>query len=124
MVCCVARIKIYINSVEPSALDFVDVLTLGHACDCPGDRISSGVRHMPKGSSGFISDEERKAVYLVEEFSRENGLDYEIIDLTKAGPLTRLKFVLKGWRVPVVSVEGVTIVGLPTKEQLVHMLRR
>ena len=119
-----ARIKVYINSVEISTLDCVDVLSLGHACDKPGERISSGIKHMPRGSSGFISDEERKAVDLVEQFSEENGLNYEIIDLKKAGLMTRLKFVLKGWKVPVISVENETIIGLPTKEQLESMLSR
>lgn len=124
MVCYVVRIKVYINSVELSALDFADVLSLGHACDQPGERISSGTKHMPKGSSGFISDEERKVIDLVEQFSKENGLNHEIIDLNKAGPMTRLKFVLKRWKVPVVSIENETIIGLPTKEQLESILRR
>jgi len=122
MVCYVARIKVYINSVELSTLDFVDVLSLGHSCDQPGERISSGIKCMPRGSSGFISDEERKAIDLVKQFSKENGLNYEIIDLTKAGPMTRLKFVLKGWKVPVISIENETIIGLPTKEQLESIL--
>jgi hypothetical protein len=117
-----ARIKVYINSVELSTLDCVDVLSLGHACDQPGERISSGIKHMPKDSSGFISDEERKAIDLVGQFSEENGLDYEIIDLKKAGLMTRLKFMLKGWKAPVISIENKTIIGLPTKEQLESIL--
>jgi len=124
MVCYVARIKVYINSVELSTLDFVDPLSLGHACDQPGERISSGIKHMPKRSSGFISEEEKKAIDLVEQISRENGLNYEIIDLARAGSMTRLKFVLKGWKVPVISIENETIIGLPTKEQLESILRR
>ena len=124
MVCYVARIKVYINSVELSTLDFADPLSLGHPCDQPGERISSGIKHMPKHSSGFISDEEKKAMDLVEQISRENGLNYEIIDLARAGSMTRLKFVLKGWKVPVISIENETIIGLPTKEQLESILRR
>jgi len=99
-------------------------LSLGHACDQPEERISSGTKHMPKGSSRFISDEQRKAIDLVEQFSKENGLNYEIIDLNKAGLMTQLKFVLKGWKVPVISIENETIIGLPTKEQLGSILRR
>jgi len=117
------RIKIYINSVEPTALDFVDVLSLGHTCDHPGERISSGMQHAPKGSSDFVSDEERKTIDLVDRFSKENGLEYEIIDLAKAGQLTRLMFVVKGWKVPVVRIGRKTIRGLPSKEQLESLVR-
>jgi len=117
------RIKIYINSVEPTALDFVDVLSLGHTCDHPGERISSGMQHAPKGLSDFVSDEERKTIDLVDRFSKENGLEYEIIDLAKAGQLTRLMFVVKGWKVPVVRIGRKTIRGLPSKEQLESLVR-
>lgn len=123
MVRHVGKIKIYVNSVEPTALDFADVLSLAHACDHPGERISSGMQHMPKGSSAFISEEEQKTIDLVDRFSKESGLSYEIIDLAKAGQTTRLKFVLKGWKVPVVSIGKETIIGLPTKEQLESIVR-
>ena len=79
---------------------------------------------MPKGSSdGFISDKEREAVDLVDQFSKEKGLEYEIIDLAKAGQMTRLMFVLKGWKVPIVRIGKETIIGLPTKEQLESVVR-
>lgn len=110
--------------MEPTALDFANVWSLGHPCDHPGERISSGLQHMPKGSSdGFISDKEREAVDLVDQFSKERGLEYEIIDLAKAGQMTRLMFVLKGWKVPIVRIGKETIIGLPTKEQLESVVR-
>lgn len=124
MVRCVGKIKIYVNTVEPTALDFANVWSLGHPCDHPGERISSGIQHVPKGSyNGFISDKEREAVDLVDEFSKERGLEYEIIDLAKAGQMTRLMFVMKGWKVPVIRIGKKAIRGLPTKEQLESMLR-
>lgn len=119
-----AKIKVYIKTVEVSALDFANVTTLGHQCDSPGERISSGMQHMPRDTRGLISDEERKAIDFLEQFSEENGLDYEIIDLTKAGRMTKLKFIMKGWKVPVINVGNETILGLPTKEQLESILRR
>lgn len=118
------KIKVYINTIKLSALDFSNVLTLGHACDSPDERISSGTRHMPKDSNQFISEDERKAIDLVEQLSREKGLHYEIIDLAKAGPLARLMFIIKKWKVPVISIENETIMGLPTKETLESALQR
>jgi hypothetical protein len=124
MMCYVVRIKVYINTVKLSPLDFANVMSLGHSCDQPGERISCGIKYMPKDSSGYISDEEIKALDLLEQFSKENGLNYEIIDLAKAGPMTRLKFALKGWKVPVISIENEITIGLPTKEQLGSLLRK
>ena len=82
------------------------------------------MQHMPRDVSGFISDEERKAIDLVEQISKENGLDYEVINLTKAGQMTQLKFIAKGWKVPVISIGNETITRLPTKEELASLLRR
>jgi len=124
MVRHVDKIKIYVNSVEPTALDFADVLSLGHSCDHPGERISSGMQHLPKGlHNGFISDKEREVIDLVDRFSMESGLEYEIIDLAKAGQMTRLMFVIKGWKTPVIRIGRKTIRDLPTKEQLEALLR-
>lgn len=124
MVNYVDKIKVYISTVELSALDFANANTLGHQCDNPEARISAGMRYVPKGSSGLVSDDERKTIELVEQFSKENGLKYEIIDLAKAGPVTRLKFMMKGWKTPVVSLQNEAIVGLPTSEQLESLVRR
>jgi len=79
---------------------------------------------MPKNSSGLISDAEKKAIDLVVQFSKENGLDYEIIDLNKAGLMTQLKFIMKRWKVPVIGIGNKTIVGLPTREELESLLQR
>lgn len=124
MVNYVDKIRVYINTLELSALDLVNVNTLGHECDNPSGRISAGLRNMPKGSSGLISDEERQAIELVEKFSEENGLKYEIIDLAKAGSMTRLKFMMKGWKTPAVRFANETIIGLPAKAQLESLVRR
>lgn len=124
MVSYVDRIKVYINTVELSALDLVNVNTLGHQCDDPSCRLSAGLRNMPKTSSGLISDEERQAIELVEQFSEENRLKYEIIDLAKASSMTRLKFIMKGWKTPAVSFANEAIVGVPTREKLESLIRR
>ena len=123
MVSYVDKIKVYINTVELSAANYVDG-ALGHECDQPSQRITQITKYLPKVSSGLISDDERKTIELVEQFSKENGLKYEIIDLVKATLVTKLKFMLKGWRTPVVSFEKEAVVGLPTREQLESLVRR
>ena len=123
MVRRVDKIKIYIFTSEPSAVDYSDMHSLEHPCSQAGERAFEGMKYMPVHSSGFISDEERKAIDLVDRLSKESGLDYEIIDLAKSRQTTRLKFVMKGWKVPVISIGKETIIGLPTKEQLECVLR-
>ncbi len=73
-------------------------------------------------SNACISDKDRDAIDFVDHFTKENNLNYEIIDLAKAGLMTKLKFIIKGWKVPVVSVGNEAIMGLPTKEQLESIL--
>jgi hypothetical protein len=118
------KIKVYINTVELSAFSYVNVDGMGHQCDKPSARISAGLRNMPKGSSGILSDDERKTIELVDQFSEETGFKYEIIDLAKAGPVAQLRFMMKGWKTPAVSFLNEAIVGLPTKEQLESLVRR
>jgi hypothetical protein len=117
------KIRLYINSVEPSAVDYIDMKSVEHPCSQAGKRAFQGLRNLQWRSSGFVSDEERKAIDLVEQFSRENGLEYEIIDLAKAGVATRLKFIMKGWKAPTTIWEKETLKGLPTKEQLALILK-
>ena len=116
------KIRVYINSIEPSARDYVDMESIQHPCSQAGERAFQGLKDLPARSSGFLSDEEIKAVNLVEQISRENGLESEIIDLANKGLIAKMKFFLKGWKTPVITFKGESIKGLPTKEELEAML--
>jgi len=118
------KIRVYVNSIEPSAVDYIDMKSIAHPCSRAGDRAFEGLKNLPGHSSGFISEEEKKTIDLVERFSRENGLEYEIIDLANAGATTQLRFIVKGWKVPIISFGKETIKGLPTKEQLESMMQK
>ena len=122
MVDRMVKLKVYIKTFKISPLDVSNVLTLGHACDSPGERISAGTKHLGRESNAWVSDESRKAIDFVDQISKENGVDYEIVDLSKAGLMTKLKFLVKGWKVPVIRVGNEAIMGLPTKEQLEALL--
>lgn len=118
-----ARIKVYVSSAIPSPTDYADMKSLEHPCSQAGDRAYEGLRHLPHHSSGLLSDEELKAIDLVEQFSKEKGLEYEIIDLASAKINTKLKFVLKRWKVPLISCGDNIISGLPTRQQLESILK-
>ena len=122
MVDRMVKLKVYIKTFEISPLDVSNVLTLGHACDSPGERISAGMKHLGRESNAWVSDESRKAIDFVDQISKENGVNYEVVDLSKAGLMTKLKFLVKGWKVPMIRVGNEAIMGLPTKEQLEALL--
>lgn len=108
----------------PSARDYVDMDSIQHPCSQAGERAFEGLRDLPARSSGFLSDEEKKAVDLVDQFSRENELDFEIIDLANKGLIAKMKFFLKGWKTPVITFKGETIEGFATKEELEALLQK
>lgn len=118
------KIRIYVNSVVPSARDYVDMESIQHPCSQAGETAFEGLKELPARSSGFLSGEEIKAVDLVEQFSRENELEFEMVDLANKGLITKMKFFLKGWKTPVIIFEGETIKGLPMKEELEALLQK
>jgi len=117
------KIRVCVCSVEPSACDYIDMKSVEHPCSQAGERAFERLKDFPAKSSGFLSDTEKKAMELVGHFSKENGLGFETVDLANSGLATRMKFLLKGWKTPVIAFQGKTIKGLPTKEQLEMMLR-
>lgn len=119
---CLDRIKVYVNSIEPSACHYVDMHSLEHPCSQAGESAFEGLRHLPARSSGFLSDNETEAINLVEQFSRQKGLEFETVDLRNAGLIAKMKFYLKGWKTPAIVFRGRTITGLPTREELKALL--
>ncbi len=68
------KIRVYVNSVAPAAVDYVDMKSVEHPCSQAGERAFEGMKNLPPRSSGFLSDEERKAIEIVEQFCREKAL--------------------------------------------------
>ena len=95
-----------------------------HPCPLAGEKAFEGLKNLPPYSSGFLCDQDIKAIDLVKQFSRENDLEYKIIDLADAGTTTRLKLVIKGWAVPIISFVKEIVKGVPTKEQLESALQK
>ena len=118
------KIRVYVSSVEPSTCEYVDMHSLEHPCSQARDRAFEGLQCLPGKSSGFLSDEEMKAVDLVEQVSRENGLEFETVDLANSRFTVKMKFYLKGWKTPLITYKGVAIKGLPTREELQAFLHK
>ena len=115
------KIKVYVSSFEISTLNYVDKDSIGHPCVTSrhGDNIFTKFKHLPKRSwNGYLTDDQMKAVDIVCEFCKENRLEYEIVDITNASFVNKMKLVLRGVKAPTISFKGRKIEGIPTKENL------
>ena len=115
-----SKMRIYICSQTISSLDFVDKEGAQHACAQAGSSAFSGLKHYPGAvDNRYLSEEERQAIALVEDFCKKNRLDFEIVDLGKRGFLTKAKAFVKGIRkLPTIAFMEEKIDGIPTEEKL------
>ena len=104
------KVKVYVCGLkEVSTLDFVDDKSMGHPCvtSRAGENIYSGFRHLPSGSwNGCLSEDQRKTVNIVREFCEENGLEYEVVDVTNLGFTSKMNLVFKRIRTPTITFKG------------------
>jgi len=114
------KIKVYISSLKGiPTLDYVDKDSMGHPCVTSRHDICSGLKDLPKGSwDGYLTEDQRKAVDVVNEFCEENGLEYEIVDIENLSSLGKMKLLFKGIKAPTIILKGKKIEGVPTKEDL------
>lgn len=115
------KIKVYVSGFEISTLDYVDKDSMGHPCVTSrhGENIFTGFKHLPKKSwNGYLTDDQMKAIDVVGEFCEENGLEYEVVDITNMSFVSKMKFMFKGIKAPTISFRGKKIEGVPTKEDL------
>jgi hypothetical protein len=119
------RIKVYVYSTAVSTLEFVDLEGARHACAHAGSSAFQGLKYYPGTMDNrYLSEEERKAIDLVAQFSKENGLEFEIVDLANCGLMTKTKLFFKGIRnVPTITYRGKRIEGLPNEENLKALLQ-
>lgn len=120
------RIKVYVYSQAISTLDYVDLEGAKHACAHAGSSAFSSLKQYPGSMDDrYLSEEERKAIALVRQFSKENGLESEIVDLANCRFMTKTKLFFKGIRkVPTVVFKGERIEGLPNEENLKVLLEK
>lgn len=118
------RIRVYVYSQTLSTIDYVDFEGAKHACAQAGSSAFSGLKHYSGSMDDrYISEEEKEAIALARQFSKENGLEFEIVDLANCRFTTKTKLFFKGIRkVPTITFKGEKIVGPPTEENLKTLL--
>ena len=122
------KVKVYVYSLkEIHTRDYVDMESIRHPCSQAGERAFEGLKHYPRwdGVSGYLSDEEKKAIELATQFCEENRLDLEIIDLANVGFVKRVKLFLGGVRkVPAIAFRGEIFTELSSIEKLKTLLQK
>ncbi len=116
------KIKVYISSFEGiSALDYVDTKSMGHPCVTSRDSgdLFTEYKHLPKGSlNGYLTENQIKAVDLVDKFCEQKGLEYEVVDISHLSFIAKMKILFKRIKSPTIVFRGKRIEGVPTKEDL------
>jgi len=115
------KITIYVSSFEISTLDYVDKHSMGHPCVTShhGENVFTEFKNLPgKSWDGYLADDQMKAVGIVSEFCKENGLEYEVVDIRNTSFASKMKLMFKGIKAPTISLDGEKIKGIPTKKDL------
>jgi len=120
------KIKVYVHSLGIPTLGFVDKEGAMHACAQAGNSAFSGLKHYPGPMDNrYLSDEEKNAILMVEDFCERNGCEFEVIDVAKCGFLTKMKMKTKGlMNFPAIAFKEKIIHGVPTEETLRELIER
>ena len=114
-----AKLKVYVHSYELSTLQFVDKEGAMHACAQAGKTAFQGLERVSNLlGDRYLCDEDRKALTSVEEYCRDCGSEYEVVDLGTMSYLQKLGLRMKGIKTPAVCYEGKTLCGVLTEENL------
>ena len=119
------KFKVYIHSFEIPTVGFVDKEGAMHACAQAQKTAFQGLEQRSSLlGNRYLCDEDREVLMRVEDFCKNNGLEYNIIDLGTTSFLARLRLRMKGVNSPAICCGEKIICGVPSEEDLKRLLRR
>jgi hypothetical protein len=121
-----AKLKVYVQSLEISAAGFVDKEGAMHSFCAPGlkEATFQGIEHQ-SGLFGnrYLSDENREFLMRVDGFCKNNGLKYDVVDLEGTSFLGKLILRMKGIKAPAVVFGQHTLCGILSDEDMRRLLK-
>jgi hypothetical protein len=118
------KLKVDIHSLEIPTVGFIDKEGAMHSCAHAQKTAFQGLERFSSiGGKRYLSDEEREVLMHVEDFCKNNGLEFEVIDLGTISFLARLKLKMKGLKTPAVSYREKILYSLPGEEDLKKLLK-
>ena len=118
------KVKVYVYSSRISTLSFLDKEGAQHACAQAGSKAFEGLKHLPGPTdNGYLSESERNAIIVVEDFCNKKGFECEVVDLARIGFLARIRLRLNGLsRLPAISFRERVACGVPNERTLEELL--
>jgi len=118
-----AKLKVYVHSLEIPTVGFVDKEGAMHACAHAQKTAFQGLKNLSNTiGNRYLSDEEREVLIRAESFCKKSGLELEVVDLGTIAFLTRLKLKMTGLKTPAVRCGEKIVYGVPSEEDLIELL--
>jgi hypothetical protein len=119
----VVKLKVYVQSLEMPTVGFVDREGAMHACAQAQKSAFKGLeRHAGLFGNRYLVDEEKETLMRIEDFCRNNHLEFDIVDLGTASLLEKVKMRVKGLKTPAVWCENRTFFGVPNEGDFKELL--
>jgi hypothetical protein len=117
------KLKVYIHSSEIPTVGFVDKEGAMHACAQAQKTAFEGLgqRSSLLGNRYLCSDDEQ-VLLRVGDFCKNNGLEYDVVDLGTISFLARLRLRMKGVNAPAICCGGKMVYGVPSEEDLKKLM--
>lgn len=113
------KLKVYIHSSEIPTVGFVDKEGAMHACAQAQKTAFQGLEQRSSlFGNRYLCDEDREVLMRVEDFCKNNGLEYNIVDLGNMSFLARLRLRMKGVNAPAICCGEKILYGFPSEEDL------
>jgi hypothetical protein len=117
------RLKVYVQSFEVPTVGFVDKEGAMHACAQAQKTAFQGLeRHAGLFGNRYLSDEDREVLMRIEGYCKNNGLEYEVVDVGSMGFLARVGLRMKGIKAPAICSGEKTLCGIPSDEDIKKFL--
>jgi len=118
------KLKVYIRTLEVPTVGFVDKEGAMHACAQAQKTAFQGLEQCSSlFGNRYLCDEDKEVLMRVEDFCKNNGLEYNVIDLGTASFLARLRLRMKGVNAPAICCGEKIICGVPSEEDFKKLLR-
>ncbi len=118
------KLKVYVQSFEVPTVGFIDKEGAMHACAQAQKTAFHGLeQHAGLFGNRYLSDEDRGFLLRIEDFCRNNALEYEVVDIGKMSFLVKLDLRMKGIKTPAVCFEKKVLCGIPSEENMKKFLR-
>ena len=118
------KLKVYIHTFEVPTVGFVDKEGAMHACAQAQKTAFQGLEQRSSlFGNRYLCDEDREVLMRVEDFCKNNGLQYNIIDLGTTSFWARLRLRMKGVKAPAICCGEKILYGVPSEEYLKKLLR-